>query len=165
MQKTMILSYIKLLRALKKQFPKSVEDFQKIKYNNHKEWDMMKGYYNVVNNGEISPLFGYNNFKKYHNDLEDRLIGLNTSDGIKIKGVSKHFTARAIGTHDWANPNNSKEIMKRLNHKHVPTDYIDECIKSGKKIIVRSESVVYRIDGCDVSVNNNTGNLIQCNPS
>lgn len=48
---------------------------------------------------------------------------MRTTDGIEIKSVSYHFTGRAIGTHDWANPNNSKEIMKRLNYKYVPVKY------------------------------------------
>lgn len=155
--------YERYREVLGKEAPKSFDIFQELKYNNHKEWDMMKGYYNVVNNGEISPLFGYNNFKKYHNSLEDKLIGLKTSDGIKIKGVSKHFTSRAIGTHDWSNPNNSRETKKKLNHSHVPTDYIDECIKRGYKKKEGTRSILYSIDGlCDVSINPN-GTCIQCN--
>ena len=71
----------------------------------------------------ISPLVKYKNFKKYHNELEYKFLVMRTTDGIEIKSISYHFTGRAIGTHDLANPNNSKEIMKRLNHKHVPVKY------------------------------------------
>lgn len=43
------------------------------------------------------------------------LIDMKTTDGVEIKSESYHFTGREIGTYDWANTNNSKEIMKRLN--------------------------------------------------
>ncbi len=113
---------------------KTFEDFQRIKYNDTKEWELIKGYAGRVQKGEISPLVKYNNFKKYHNELEDRLIGLKLKDGTEIKNVSYHFTSRSIGTHNWVNLNNSKEIMKRLNHKHVPIEKIIKCVKNGDLI-------------------------------
>lgn len=144
---------------------KSFDDFQKIKYNDTKEWDIVKGYTGIVQRGEISPLVKYNNFKEYHKKLEKKLTGLKFNDGLEVKGVSYHFTGRAIGTHDWASHNNSKEIMKRLNHKHVPTDDLIKCINDGEKIHNRKNSSTFRQwDDCDVTVNPITGVLIQCNP-
>ena len=143
---------------------KLFDDFQKIKYNDTKEWDIVKGYTGIVQKGEISPLVKYSNFKKHHNELEDKLIGMKTTDGVKIKSVSYHFTGRAIGTHDWANPNNSKEIMKKLNHKHVPIEDIEKCLASGSIIKKRSNSVLLELDGrCGVTYNPITNTLIQCN--
>lgn len=144
---------------------KSFEKFQDIKYNNTKEWDMVKGYVGIVQRGEISPLVGYNNFKEYHKNLENKLIGLKFNDGLEVKGISCHFTSRAIGTHDWVSPSNSKEIMKRLNHKHVHTDDLIKCINDGEKIHNRKNSSTFRQwDDCDVTMNPITGVLIQCNP-
>ena len=143
---------------------KLFDDFQKIKYNDTKEWDIVKGYTGIVQKGEISPLVKYSNFKKHHNELEDKLIGMKTTDGVKIKSVSYHFTGRAIGTHDWANPNNSKEIMKKLNHKHVPSEDIEKCLANGSIIKKRSNSVLLELDGrCGVTYNLITNTLIQCN--
>lgn len=143
---------------------KLFDDFQKIKYNDTKEWDIVKGYTGIVQKGEISPLVKYSNFKKHHNELEDKLIGMKTADGVEIKGVSYHFTGRAIGTHDWANPNNSKEIMKKLNHKHVPIEDIEKCLANGSIIKKRSNSVLLELDGrCGVTYNPITNTLIQCN--
>lgn len=143
---------------------KLFDDFQKIKYNDTKEWDIVKGYTGIVQKGEISPLVKYSNFKKHHNELEDKLIGMKTTDGVKIKSVSYHFTGRAIGTHDWANPNNSKEIMKKLNHKHVPIEAIEKCLANGSIIKKRSNSVLLELDGrCGVTYNPITNTLIQCN--
>lgn len=144
---------------------KSFVDFQKIKYNDTKEWDIVKGYTGIVQKGEISPLVKYSNFKKHHNELEDKLIGIKTTDEVEIKRVSYHFTGRAIGTHDWANSNNSKEIMKRLNHKHVPNKDIIKCIENGDLVHTRINSATYRIIGvCDITINPVTGGLVQCNP-
>ena len=119
----------------------------------------------IVQKGEISPLVKYSNFKKHHNELEDKLIGIKTTDEVEIKRVSYHFTGRAIGTHDWANSNNSKEIMKRLNHKHVPNKDIIKCIENGDLVHTRINSATYRIIGvCDITINPVTGGLVQCNP-
>ena len=139
------------------------DDFQKIKYNDTKEWDIVKGYTGIVQKGEISPLVKYSNFKKHHNELEDKLIGMKTTDGVKIKSVSYHFTGRAIGTHDWANPNNSKEIMKKLNHKHVPSEALLKCVNEGKLSKKTNESCVFYTEECQIAINPHTGNLVQCN--
>ena len=144
---------------------KTFEDFQRIKYNDTKEWELIKGYAKTVQKGEISPLVKYNNFKKYHNELEDKFIGKKTIDGIEIKRVSYHFTGRSIGTHDWANSDNSKEIMKRLNHKHVPIEDIEKCLTSGTIAKKRSNSVLLELEGgCGVTYNPINNTLIQCNP-
>lgn len=146
---------------------KLFDDFQKIKYNDTKEWDIVKGYTGIVQKGEISPLvkysMKYSNFKKHHNELEDKLIGMKTTDGVKIKSVSYHFTGRAIGTHDWANPNNSKEIMKKLNHKHVPSEALLKCVNEGKLSKKTNESCVFYTEECQIAINPHTGNLVQCN--
>lgn len=142
---------------------KLFDDFQKIKYNDTKEWDIVKGYTGIVQKGEISPLVKYSNFKKHHNELEDKLIGMKTTDGVKIKSVSYHFTGRAIGTHDWANPNNSKEIMKKLNHKHVPSEALLKCVNEGELSKKTNESCVFYTEECQIAINPHTGNLVQCN--
>lgn len=142
---------------------KLFDDFQKIKYNDTKEWDIVKGYTGIVQKGEISPLVKYSNFKKHHNELEDKLIGMKTTEGVKIKSVSYHFTGRAIGTHDWANPNNSKEIMKKLNHKHVPSEALLKCVNEGKLSKKTNESCVFYTEECQIAINPHTGNLVQCN--
>lgn len=106
----------------------------------------------------------YKNFKKYHNELECKFISMKTTDGVEIKSILYHFTGRAIGTHDWANPNNSKEIMKKLNHKHVPSEDIEKCLANGSIIKKRSNSVLLELDGrCGVTYNPITNTLIQCN--
>ncbi len=144
---------------------KSFDKFQDMKYNDIKEWNMVKGYGKSVQNGEISPLIKYSNFKEQHNDLKNNLVGLKFGDGTEIKDISYHFTARAIGTHDWANPKNSKETMKRLNHKHVPTKDIIDCIEKGKVLYKRDKSFTYSLMGiCNVTINPSDGILVQCNP-
>ena len=142
----------------------NVEEFRKIKYNNSEEWNDLNGYFKIVENGEISPMYKYSNYKAYHNDLKKELIGLQTKDGIEIKGLAYHFSSRSIGTHDWANENNSKELMKKLNHKHVPKKNIIECIKKGNVLKKTEKSKVYEYNGYAISINHKTGKLIQCNP-
>ncbi len=85
-------------------------------------------------------------------------------DGIEIKEVAYYFSSRSIGTHDWDNKNNSKEIMKKLNHMHVPKEKIIECIRNGNLLKESKKSRVYEYNGYTISINPKTGKLIQCNP-
>lgn len=153
----------------------NIEEFTKIKYNDNEEWDMMSNYNKIVKKGQISPLIKYSNYKKMYTIYKDKLVKLKTTDYIEIKDISYHLVARIIGTHNWANKNNSKEIMKeRLNHKNVDIEDIIECIKSGKKTKESQRrnkdtneieiSWLYVSNRCGVTVNPETGMVIQCNP-
>lgn len=153
----------------------NIEEFTKIKYNDNEEWYMMSNYNKIVKKGQISPLIKYSNYKKMYTIYKDKLVKLKTTDYIEIKDISYHLVARIIGTHNWANKNNSKEIMKeRLNHKNVDIEDIIECIKSGKKTKESQRrnkdtneieiSWLYVSNRCGVTVNPETGMVIQCNP-
>lgn len=136
----------------------SLADFRQMKYNNPKDFDLLTNYKNSVGNGMISPLSGFKNYKKLHEKIEEDIVGIETSDGIRISGQSKHFLERAIGTKE--DPKTKKprtgveieDIQYALLHGEVRTRKRDP------------NSVKFVTDKCIVSVNPNTGILIQCNP-
>lgn len=136
----------------------SLEKFRQMKYNEPKKFELLTDYKNSVANGMISPLSGFKNYKKLHGRIEKELVGMKTSNGIKISGQSKHFIERVIGTKEdpkTERPRSGVEIEDihyALLYGEVRTRERDP------------DSVKFVTDRCIVSINPNTGILIQCNP-
>lgn len=153
--------------------PKSLDIFENMKYNNSPECKLMNAYITSVKKGKFSPLVGYDHYKKLHNEINNSLVGLTTTNGIEITGQSDHFIERVIGV--IKDPDTGK---KRLG---VELQDIQDALTNGKAMkpkISRDKNVniLYDEDGkpkisqlfvtdkCAVSINPETGVLIQCNP-
>ncbi|HHX19604.1 MAG TPA: minor capsid protein [Clostridiaceae bacterium] len=155
----------------KSNMPLTFRSFQQMKYQEPQRWDLLKGYKSEVTSGNISPLVGFKNFEKEHNSLIERFVGTKTSDGIEIKGIKPHFTARKIGTHEWMADDASKEIRNRLRYKAVKSEQIEDALSSGVyRDTLRKEktgkmmlSRQYQGQECVVTINPETGMLIQTN--
>lgn len=136
----------------------NLADFRQMKYNEPKEFNLLTDYKNSVANGMISPLSGFKNYKKLHDRIEKELVGMKTSNGIKISGQSKHFIERVIGTKEDPKTERPRsgvdieDIWYALLYGEVRTRKRDP------------DSVKFVTDRCIVSVNPNTEILIQCNP-
>lgn len=141
--------------------PKSIAEFEKMMYTNPKEYDIMKSYIKSVDTGMMSPLVGYDKYKEYHERIENEIIGITAADGTIVKSQSKHFLERVFGT--ISDPSHGG--YKRSG---VELDNVINCIKNGKiippKDPSKTTSVVLATDKCLVSINPNTGNLIQTTP-
>lgn len=146
--------------------PKSLAEFQKMKYNNPKEYDLMQSYSKSVDSGMMSPLVGYEKYKEYHKRVEKELIGLTTSNGITIKSQSKHFLERVFGT--ISDP--SHDGVMRTG---VELEDVKEALLYGKieKVKIKrkrngelDKSQRYCTDKCFVSVNPDKCILIQVIP-
>lgn len=136
----------------------SLADFRQMKYNNPKEFSLLTDYTNSVKSGMISPLSGFKNYKSLYEKIENDIVGIETSTGIKITGQSKHFMERVIGT---------KEDPKTHRPRSgVDIEDIQDALLHGTpRTRARDpDSIKYVTDKCVVSVNPKTGILIQCNP-
>ncbi len=137
--------------------PKSLAIFEKMRYTNPKEYDLMKSYEKSVDTGMLSPLVGYEKYKEYHNRVETELVGITTSNGITVKSQSKHFLERVFGTisdpSHGGHPRNGVELEK-----------IADALKNGSVRQHKNGSYIYTAPDCEVSLNPNTGNLIQVTP-
>lgn len=136
----------------------SLADFRQMKYNNPKEFGLLTDYTNSVKNGMISPLSGFENYKKLYATVEKDVVGMKTSTGIEITGQSKHFMERVIGT---------KEDPKTHRPRSgVSIENIQDALLHGtpRTRAQDPDSIKYVTDKCIVSVNPKTGVLIQCNP-
>lgn len=136
----------------------SLADFRQMKYNNPKDFDLLTDYKNSVGNGMLSPLSGFKNYKKLYGNIENDIVGMKTSNGIKISGQSKHFIERVIGTKE--DPK-TKRIRNGVEIEDIQYALLYGEIRTRKR---DPDSVKFVTDKCIVSVNPNTGILIQCNP-
>ena len=106
----------------------------------------------------ISAFNSFDDYKKYRGLIESDIVGLTTSNGIEITGQSKHFIERVLGTGEdpkTGKPRNGVEISD-----------IKDAILNGKVRTRKNDpdSIKFITDNCIVSVNPNTGHLIQVNP-
>lgn len=132
--------------------------FRQMKYNKPEKYEIFKRYAKSVDNGMISPLSGFTNYSRLHENIENNIVGSTTHNGIKITGQSTHFLERVIGT---------KEDQKTHRPRSgVSIEDIQDALLNGAVRVRERDpnSIKYVTDKCIVSLNPKTGNLIQCNP-
>ncbi|OOM82316.1 NAD(+)--arginine ADP-ribosyltransferase EFV [Clostridium puniceum] len=150
--------YEEYKKILGNEVPKSFDKFQELKYNNSNEWDLMKDYVKSRSNNMISAFNPFSDYKKYKNKIDNEIVGLTTSNGIKITGQSKHFIERALGTTEDPHTGRPRSGVE-LNH-------IRDAIQNGNIRTRKNDpdSIKFITEKCIVSINPNTGILIQANP-
>lgn len=145
--------------------PKSEKDFERLKLTNPREYKLMDGYILATKKGDISVLIGYDIYKKIASEIEEKLIGITTKNGIIIEDYAVHFIDRVIGGFEESN------YAQSGKRKGVKVDSILEALLNPESIgdIVYNRntnkpSIVFKGLKLDVSVNPETGTLIQTNP-
>ena len=58
---------------------------------------MLQGYKKAVDKGDIHVLTGFNVYEKVAADAEKNIVGITTSEGVKISSFTTHFIDRVIG--------------------------------------------------------------------
>ncbi|MDY2864112.1 MAG: phage minor capsid protein [Oscillospiraceae bacterium] len=147
--------------------PKSLDKFNEMKYNNTPEYQVMSKYISSVESGMLSPLAGFDKYKEYYENIENNVIGKTTSNGIVITGQTQHFLERIFGTKSDPNHNGMPRsgvalddaIDALLNGKERPIK--EEMLPDGTK---RRSQILYS-KKCSVSINPDTGIIIQCQPT
>lgn len=144
--------------------PGTLAEYYNLKYNSDKESRLYKGYINAVNKGNISPLVGYDQFKKIAEETEKRLVGLTTLDGREIEGITAHLIDRMIGQQSAENP--SRPGVRN----GVLIEDIEDALLHAQKIgdiEERSDgnrSLKYYGKNASVSFNPDTHEVIQVQP-
>lgn len=147
--------------------PKNLAAYYDIKYNNPKEYAQLRSYAKKVDSGMISSLCGFDNFKKQYELIESQVVGTVTSNGIRITKQSDHFIERIIGT--ASDPSHSGVVRNGVSVEDVKDALINGKTKAVKRTVDRkiegtSASQAFYNSKCLVTVNPDTGVLIQCNP-
>lgn len=140
----------------KREAPCTIEEFQRIKYNEPEKWKLLKGYVSGVRNGDLSTLTGFKTYQKVAQEVQEKLIGLITTDGVIVQGYKTHFIDRVIGNF-WAK-REGVSVDDARTTLLTATDIRDTVHASGE--ISRN----YRTTHSAITINPKTGILIQTNP-
>lgn len=82
----------------------TLDKYLEAKYNNSTEYNLLKGYSNAVNKGDISPLVGFELYKSTSNSIQNKIVGQKTATGLEIKSFATHFVDRIIGQTSESHP-------------------------------------------------------------
>ena len=146
--------------------PKTFDNFQDMKYNNGNEWAIMKDYYKARTEGNISSFSSFSDYKKTRKELNDKLVGVKTSDGVEIKSFSKHMIDRILGASNDPKtglPRSGTTIDGVLDALKNPLQITETKARKLDKVSETSKKYIGEIS--TVSINPTTGNLIQSNPT
>ncbi len=147
--------------------PKTLAKRNEMRYNNKEESGLLERYMRQVEKGTISPLTGFGNYSKQYHSVQDSIVGTTTSNGIEISGQTKHFVDRVVGGGKEYD-RQSKEYHYRsgvevddardalLNPVRIGVVKIDKSGKPSQKFVGKKATV---------SVNPDTKEVIQCNPT
>lgn len=149
-------SYINVLG--KENMPSSLSKFQDLKYNDVSKWGLLKDYKKSRSSNMISAFTSFEQYVEYKNRIENEIIGLTTSNGLTVQLQSKHFIERVFGTNEDPDTKRSRS--------GVPLENIKDALIHGKDSIDKKDETVlrYTSNNCCVTLNKNTGTLIQVNP-
>lgn len=141
----------------------SLVKFGQVKYNDSKKWELLQTYMKSVKEGMISPMSSFENYVKLHKEIEKTVVGIKTSNGVRITGQSKHFLERVIGTMEDPKTKRSRSgvtIEEIINALRSPLDLKNPKADRNGRISQR-----YIGEKATVSINPENGMLIQCNPT
>lgn len=143
--------------------PKSKKEFDKLKLKNPREYKLMDGYIFATNKGEISVLTGYDTYKKLADEIEKNILGVTLKNGIIIKDYATHFIDRVIGEFE------ESPYIQSSKRKGVKLENVIDTLLNPEKIGKPEEkngrvSIVFYGKKCGVTINPDTGVLVQTNP-
>lgn len=142
---------------------KTLADYYDVKYNDRPRYTLLKRYAADVKAGWISPLVRFDGYESLYHRIQTEIVGRETSTGIVITAQSRHFLQRVVGT--MSDPGHGG--VKRSG---VPIESIQDAVFSPLRADpVRisksgSRSVKFVGANCAVTINPDTGVLIQTNP-
>lgn len=140
---------------LGKNAPKSIEDFLKIRYNKN-DWKEFSAYAKSVKSGEITPLADFSLYQEISKEIDSKLVGITTANGITVTDKSNHFIARVIGS---AEQRRSGVYINEAMDALANPSRID-AVKENKN----NNSQRFISDLVAITINPDTGLLIQVNP-
>lgn len=148
----------------KENMPETLEKFQQMKYNDKEEFNLLNHYRFSRGKGNISALASFELFKSMKVKVEKATIGKTAANGAVavVQKVSLHFVDRFIGTiyHKANEPKHegmSLKDMQKVLFKGTPSPKIkyDKFDRPSQNIEIEGIGIV--------TVNPETGELIQCN--
>ena len=142
--------------------PKTLAGYQELKYNDNENYRFLQGYILAQEKRDIYTLVSFEVYQKVSREIDELFVGKIFS-GIKIKGKVTHFIDRVIGQYQesnypkkgWRQGVTYDDILQTLQS---PIDKSEKITTEGKK------SLSFYGERCKVTLNPETGILIQTNP-
>lgn len=142
--------------------PKTLENYQKIVYNKSDK-ENLDHYIDVRRKGNISAVVSFSDWQDMYTRLKTIFVGQTATNRLKITGVSQHFVDRTIGTIYLKDDNKKREGVSIKDIQKVVFNGIVGRTK--KDSLGRNSTLLYIDNVADVTINTETGVLIQCNPN
>jgi SPP1 gp7 family putative phage head morphogenesis protein len=142
---------------------KNLEKSQELLYNNTLDQEeiakALEAYNRAIETGELSPLASFELYQAMSKEIDDVIVGLTTANGIVVTSKSDHFVARVIGSIAQRRSGVSIQDIIQALTKPDRIDPVRINTETGQK------SQRFILNGkCAVTINPDTGNLIQVNP-
>ena len=131
--------------------------------NAERKITLMKGYKAAQKKGDISVFITFDIYEDVAKKVEKELVGIETKDGIIIKGYKTHFIDRVIGQYESSNEP-IKGMRKGVSIEDIKKALLNGEIKDIKPKNNGLNSRRYIHGGCFVTINPDTKILIQANP-
>lgn len=149
--------YEKYRTLLGNNAPQTLDAFRDIKYNNDDDWNLFKEYSKAIEKGELTSLADFDLYKSTSVEIDNKLVGIKTSNAIDVTGKSYHFISRVIGSIEQKREGTSVDSI------------LDALVNSDSTIFpirnnANGNSQKIRSDTVEISINPDTGVLIQVNP-
>ena len=137
-----------------------------IEYSNTPTKTLKNAWRDGIDTGWMSALVNYEDYFNAYNQLYKNLVGERTTDGVEIKSITDHFMYRLFGT--LVDPKIYEEKLQIVRRSGVEVEDVIDALLNGRtrpeKIKNGKRSKAYVNDKCLVTVNPDTGRLVQCNP-
>lgn len=147
---------------------KTLAEYYDVKYNDSPRYELLQRYARDVDAGWISPLSHFDNYEALYNQIQTEIVGTTASNGVVITGQSQHFMQRVIGT--MVDPQKLHDNLQIIRRSGVDINSIKDTLYNPVEVCpVRAlqsgrKSVKLNGKSCSVTINPDTGILIQTNP-
>ena len=153
----------KIISKTSEKTRKTLEKNPNLLYNNllpkEENKQALAAYNRSIEIGELTPMASFELYQAISKEIDDVIIGITTSNGIVVKGKSDHFIARVIGS--VAERRSGVSIDDIILALTKP-DRVDP-VKINPETGLKSQRFIKK-HVCAVTINPDTGNLIQTNP-
>nr|DAH27037.1 MAG TPA: minor capsid protein [Caudoviricetes sp.] len=147
---------------------KTLAEYYDVKYNDSPRYELLQRYARDVDSGWISPLSRFDNYEALYNQIQTEIVGTTANNGVVITGQSQHFMQRVIGT--MVDPQKLRDNLQIIRRSGVDINSIKDTLYNPVEVcpirVSQSGQKSVKLNGknCSVTINPDTGILIQTNP-
>lgn len=147
---------------------KTLAEYYDVKYNDSPRYELLQRYAHDVDSGWISPLSRFDNYEALYNQIQTEIVGTTANNGVVITGQSQHFMQRVIGT--MVDPQKLRDNLQIIRRSGVDINNIKDTLYNPVEVcpvrVSQSGKKSVKLNGktCSVTINPDTGILIQTNP-